>query len=138
MNMTTASVNVIQMELRILTYKETKKELLKLQLKREEILDTIREYETEIADVFQTQSKRVNLNATFDKIILDLSKNRHVVLRYSQLEQIKTMFECDDILIRSPTMCKIELILEYSPETPDTPTSPDTENNENPETQTGE
>ena len=51
MNMTTASVNVIKMELKTLTYKETKKELLKLQLKREEILDTIREYEIEIADV---------------------------------------------------------------------------------------
>ena len=112
------------MEWIILTYKTTKKELLELQIKREEIVEQIEEYEEEVANLFKTQPKRVNINATFDRITFNLTKNRHVSLRYSQLKELSEMFECDDLVIKTPIPCKLEIILLYElkePEIPDIP-----------------
>lgn len=117
-----------------MTYKETKKELMELQIKREEILVQLKEYEEKVAELFQTQTKRVKINATFDRITFNLAKNRHVTFKYSQLEELKNMFECEDMVLRSPIQCKIEIILLYpefeEPIDPEEPTNPENPGND--------
>lgn len=113
-----------------MTYKDTKKELMELHLKREEILIQLKEYEEKVAEIFQTQTRRVKINATFDRITFDLARNRHVAFKYSQLEELKNLFECEDMVLRSPVRCKIEIILKY-PEF-DSPLDSDDETPEQP------
>lgn len=122
-----------------MTYNDTRKELTELKEKREEILEEIHEYEEKVADIFKTQCKRIKINMSKDLIIIDLSKNRHVMLTYSELSILKDMFDCEDLIITSPIRCKIEIRLLYSEDDNDnindkndTTTNSDTNNTSEP------
>jgi hypothetical protein len=96
-----------------LTYKETRNNLQELKQKREKIIEEIEIYEAQVAELFKTQSERININMSKDLISIDLAKNRQVVLPYSILTKVLELFEATDLVISSPIRCKLEITLLY-------------------------
>lgn len=66
-----------------------------------------------IAETINTQTSRVHFNHLRKSAIIDLKRNRHVHITLKELEQLKEMFECKNIIVSSPIRCKMEITFCY-------------------------
>lgn len=68
-------------------------------------------FEKRIANILETQQKRITLDVQKDTIIIDVTKNRNVAITLPKLQMLQTLFDAEDIIIMTPIRCKLTLKL---------------------------
>ena len=76
------------------------------------IEETIKHYEYETSKILQIPMSQITLRIPNKIIDIDLSKNRHVLLREEMLTEIKTLYGATSYIIVSPIRCKLYIILD--------------------------
>lgn len=76
------------------------------------IEETIKQYEYKTSKILQIPMSQITLRIPNKIIDIDLSKNRHVLLREEMLTEIKTLYGATSYIIVSPIRCKLCIILD--------------------------
>lgn len=76
------------------------------------IEETIKQYEYKTSKILQIPMSQITLRIPNKIIDIDLSKNRHVLLREEMLTEIKTLYGATSYIIVSPIRCKLYIILD--------------------------
>lgn len=77
-------------------------------------------FEKRVANILDTQRKRITLDIRRNTIIIDVTKNRNVAITLPKLFMLQELFGADDIVIMTPIRCKITLkMIRTSPQPPE-------------------
>lgn len=93
-------------------FEELRLLIMTQELEDTDIEETIKQYEYKTSKILQIPMSQITLRIPNKIIDIDLSKNRHVLLREEMLTEIKTLYGATSYIIVSPIRCKLCIILD--------------------------
>ena len=93
-------------------FEELRTLIMTQELEDTDIEETIKQYEYKTSKILQIPMSQITLRIPNKIIDIDLSKNRHVLLREEMLTEIKTLYGATSYIIVSPIRCKLYIILD--------------------------